>query len=70
MYFHIEKVCLKFMDKPKITGDLVPVVRCKKCAYFDVNKYSGDYGYCKRYNRIFLDIDYCSMAQECDTVRH
>lgn len=70
MYFHIEKVCLSFMDKPSITGDLVQVVRCSNCKSYDSESVKGHYGKCKRYNRIFADYDYCSMAQERDSVRH
>ena len=70
LYHHIEKVCYSFMDKPKAVGDLVPVVRCKDCLHFDNTIQKGRYGHCKRYKRIFADYDYCSMAQECDTVRH
>ena len=70
MYFHIEKVCLNYMDKPSIVGDLVPVVRCKNCKSYDSESVKGHYGNCKRYKRIFADYDYCSMAQEKDTVRH
>lgn len=70
MYFHIEKVCFSFMDKPAIVGDLVPVVRCGKCKNYESTKYKGAYGFCARYKRIFADYDYCSFAQENDTVRH
>ena len=62
MYFHIEKVCFSFMDKPAITGDLVPVIRCAKCKSFEPEAYKSKYGRCKRYNRPMADYDYCSSA--------
>ena len=45
------------------TADVVPVVRCKECRFFD---HSTDFTFCKRVEVGMDEDDYCSFAERRD----
>ena len=44
------------------TADVVEVVRCKDCACFDRQRFSGDKGYCKRFRGGRNEMNYCDFG--------
>ena len=48
------------VDAP--TADVVEVVRCKDCACFDRQRFSGDKGYCKRFRGGRNEMNYCDFG--------
>ena len=44
------------------TADVVKVVRCKDCACFDRQRFSGDKGYCKRFRGGRNEMNYCDFG--------
>ena len=56
----IDEMCDKIKEQP--TADVVEVVRCKDCACFDRQRFSGDKGYCKRFRGGRNEMNYCDFG--------
>ena len=58
---------IPFTEISKIpTADVVEVVRCKDCLYFEYK--IGSYGICKHWhtnNQDIFDLNYCGYAEPC-----